>query len=575
MALSLKKLALLLLILVAPSANAAGPEPLTGDWHGQLDTPQGALTLLVTLQADERKVLSGVLESRSQAPGVKIPLKDVQAQSDSLSFQVPSIAASFQGTWDEDQQQWEGVFAQQLSFPLTLKRGTPPVDAVVRGLDGTWQGKLRRNEVDLRLVLRVRTDDQGTNVTLDSPDLGAFGMPVSDFTRDGDEVSFDVQAAAVRFKGRLVQDDATITGQWTRPGQPDATVSFVRTGESTERPAQVRPQMPTEPLGYRAEEVSFDNPQAKGVTLAGTLTWPAGKGPFPAAVLISGSGPQDRDQQVFGHRTFAVLSDHLTRAGIAVLRVDDRGVGGSTGEHGAATSADFATDANAAANYLLGRDGIDRAAVGFVGHSEGGMIGPLAVLDNDRIAYLVMLAGPGTSTSQLIETQRRLISLSQGVSKAELQRRDPVFASINRSLIAATDQADAQARVRAILTPTALEALGAPTAQGEMMVQQLSREWYRYFLRYDATAVLQRVKIPVLAINGALDLQVPADENLAAIAAALRENPDATTKKLDGLNHMFQTTTTGAFGEYPDLTETFAPVALESVSSWILERFGR
>lgn len=575
MTLSLKKLMLFLLILATPVANAAGPEPLTGDWHGQLDTPQGALTLLVTLQADEREALSGVLESRSQAPGVKIPLKDVQAQSDSLSFLVPSIAASFQGTWDESSQQWKGVFSQQVSFPLTLKRGTPAVDAVVPGLDGTWQGKLRRNEVDLRLVLRVRTDNQGTNVTLDSPDLVAFGMPVSGFTRDGDEVSFDVHAAAVHFKGSLVQDDATITGQWSRPGQPDATVSFVRTGESTERAAQVRPQMPTEPLSYRAEEVSFDNPQAKGVTLAGTLTWPEGKGPFPAAVLISGSGPQDRDQHVFGHSTFAVLSDHLTRAGIAVLRVDDRGVGGSTGDHGSATSADFAIDANAAADYLLGREGIDQAAVGFIGHSEGGMIGPLAVLDNDRIAYLVMLAGPGTSTSQLIETQRHLISLSQGVSEAELARTDPVFARINRSLITATDHADAQARVQAILTPAALEALGAPAAQGEMMVQQLSREWYRYFLRYDATAVLEQVRIPVLAINGALDLQVPADENLAAIAAALGANPDATTKKLEGLNHMFQTTSTGAFGEYPDLTETFAPVALETVSSWILERFER
>lgn len=571
----LKSMTWFLLILLAPIANAAGPEPLTGDWHGTLDTPQGALMLLVTLQADGQQVLSGVLESRTQAPGVKIPLKDVQAQSGSMKFQVPSITGSYQGTWNEDRQQWEGVFAQQLSFPLNLKRGALPVAAVVRGLDGTWQGTLRRNDVDLRLVLRVRTDDQGTVATLDSPDLGAFGMPVTGFNRDGESVSFDVQAAAVGFKGLLNADSSTVTGQWSRPGQPDATVSFQRTDASTERPDQVRPQMPSQPLSYRAEEVSFGNPQAEGVTLAGTLTWPEGKGPFPAAVLISGSGAQDRDQHVFGHRTFAVLSDHLTRAGIAVLRVDDRGVNESTGDHAAATSADFATDANAAANYLLGLDGINHDAVGFVGHSEGGMIGPLAVLDNDRIAYLVMLAGPGTSTSQLIETQRHLISLSQGVSKAELDRTDPVFARINQSLIAATDQADAQARVRAILAPAALESLGIPAAQGELMVQQLSRDWYRYFLQYDATSVLKQLRIPVLAINGALDLQVPADENLAAIAAALRANPDAITKKLEGLNHMFQTTTTGAFGEYPDLTETFAPVALETVSSWILERFAQ
>lgn len=560
------------LLLCAATARAQVPDHVLGDWHGVLDTPQGELTLIVSITLGDDGELSAELESRTQAPGQKIPLRDVRATDDSLSFSIRAIGASYRGVWVGEREHWAGEFTQGIVFPLTLERGMPPAAPVIDGLDGTWEGSLGRNDVDLRLVLRVRTDERGTSVTLDSPDMVAYGLPVSAFILRGDSVAFEVPAASVRYAGLLADGGASVTGQWIRPGQPAARVTFVRTATSTDRQARGRPQMPREPFEYRVEDVAFDNPDADAVTLAGTLTLPSGTGPFPAAILISGSGPQDRDETVFGHKPFAVLADHLTRHGVAVLRYDDRGFGESTGDHGAATSADFATDANAAASYLLERPEIDPAAIGFIGHSEGGMIAPIAATGNDRITFVILLSAPGTSTVQLIESQRRLIGLSQGLSEADLDRSAPVVAEINAALLASTNRADAEVRVRAALTTAALETLGLPGGR-DAAVQQFTRDWYRYFLGYDATDVLSGIKVPVLALNGALDQQVPADENLAAIAAALAHNPDATVRKLDGLNHMFQTARTGAMGEYADISETFAPVALQIVTEWIKARF--
>lgn len=560
-------------LFVAGSAVAQGPGEVVGDWHGVLGTPQGELLLVVTIVPGDDGELSGGLESPGQAPGQRIPLRDVRAKGDSLSFSIPAIGASFGGTWDGGTERWTGMFTQGIALPLTLERGAPPALPVIQGLDGVWEGTLRRNDVDLRLVLRVRTDDRGTAVTLDSPDMVAYDLPVSAFTVRGDTVSFGVPASSVRFTGLHAEGGGTLAGEWVRPGQPTAAVTFVRTASATARSARPRPQMPREPFDYRVEEVAFENTDADGVTLAGTLTLPRGDGPFPAAILISGSGPQDRDETIFGHKPFAVLADHLTRHGVAVLRYDDRGFGESTGDHSAATSADFATDANAAAAYLLDRPEIDQAAIGFIGHSEGGMIGPIAARANDRIAFLVLLAGPGTSTLQLIESQRRLLGLSQGMSEADLDRSAPVVAEIHTALRASISQADAQARVGAVLTPAGLEMLGVPVGGRDMAIQQFTRNWYRYFLAYDATAVLSGIKVPVLALNGELDVQVPADENLAAIAAALAHNPDVTVQRLEGLNHMFQTAQTGAMGEYADITETFAPIALRVVTEWINTRF--
>lgn len=560
-------------LVILGSTQLQAQSRASGAWHGVLTTPTGRLTLLFRFRDSADAGLVGEMESPDQPTDRKFPLTKVIGSSSTLAFSIPLINASYEGVWSAKEKGWSGVFRQGMALPLVLKRGEPPAKKVVEGLDGIWRGSVQRNEANLRLVLRVRTTPLGTAVTIDSPDVGAMGLPVLGLDRAGDTVRFQVPAAEVKFSGMLRDGQRNFGGQWSRPGSPDAEVTFVR--DSTAPVARARSQMPITISGYRAEDVWFVNPSDTSVRLAGTLTIPEGPGPFPAAVLISGSGGQDRDETIFGHKPFAVLADHLSKNGIAVLRYDDRGVGGSTGNHTIATSADFATDANSAVHYLLGRADIDHKAIGFIGHSEGGMIGPIAAVSNDSVAFLVMLAGPGTNTDQLSLSQRRLLGLSQGVSNADLDKTEPIIRSILATVRAAPDSQQAVVRVRRLLTPQALRALGATSAQRNLIASQYAGPWMRYFLKYQPTDFLPRLKVPVLAINGSVDRQVPSAENLAAIRVALADNKDATVQELPGLNHFFQTAGTGALGEYADLAETFAPSAMNIVSEWILVRFGK
>jgi pimeloyl-ACP methyl ester carboxylesterase len=276
---------------------------------------------------------------------------------------------------------------------------------------------------------------------------------------------------------------------------------------------------------------------------------------------------------MLGHKPFAVVADYLTRHGIAVLRFDDRGVGKSTGKYADATSADLATDANAAADYLMTRREIRHDAVGFIGHSEGGMIGPIAMASNPRIAFLVMMAGPGTALDKLMLSQRRLIGSQMGQSEEAIDRAEPVMAAVFHDVAnGATPDAGRQA-ARAVLTPAAMTALGATGADPDLVLNQVTGPWFSYFLRYDPAPNLERIRVPLLAMNGSLDRQVPPEANLAAIKAATAGDPDATIVELPGLNHLFQTAKTGAVGEYADIQETVAPIALETMGDWLTKRF--
>ena len=559
-------LGLAVLAFAAPAANAQ--TRALGEWYGALATPSGRLTVLFRFQQSGDSV-SGSLESIDQAPGQLIPLSKVSATASALTFAIPAIGGSYAGTWNDAEQQWTGTFTQGMALPLTLKRGAPPASVIVEGVDGTWRGTLRRDTTTLHLVLHVSTKSNGTSATLDSPDIGAFGLAVEGLTRVRDTLRFRVPIATVEFTGQVSDQTHSIRGQWSRAGQPPAAVTFERDAPATKPTSQVRTQWPVTPDGYRSEEVSFVNLTATSVTLAGTLTIPTGSGPFPAAVLISGSGPQDRDEALFGHRPFAVLADYLSKRGIAVLRYDDRGFAKSTGIHSVATSIDFATDANAAVRFLFTRGDIDHKAVGFVGHSEGGMIGPISAVDNHDVAYLVLLAGPGTNTDQLLLSQRRLISMSQGVPLAFLVKSEPVMRDVFHAVRTAADSAAAVAGVRALLTDDRLLAMGAASAQRDLIVTQFTAPWMRYFLTYEPSAFLPRLRVPVLALNGSLDQQVPSTENLAGMRALLAGNPAATVRELPGLNHLFQTATTGAVSEYEDIAETFAPSAMNVVAEWI------
>lgn len=561
----------------APAAASATAVDAVGTWHGTLVTPGGALMLVLFVERASDGSLKAALESPDQAPGQKIPVSTIKAENGQIALEIAAIHASFEGRWNAGEQVWSGTFRQGAELPLKLEKGAPPAKPVVAGLDGTWRGKISRNGVDLRLVLHIATGAQGTAILLDSPDQLANGVPLQDLARDGQKISFRLALRGVRYDGVLSADMQRMSGTWQAPNQPAAEVDFARDAATAAADSgPKRPQTPQPPFPYRAEEVAFDNPFESGVHLAGTLTLPQGKGPFPAAIMITGSGQQDRDETMLGHKPFAVIADYLTRRGIAVLRVDDRGVGKSTGDVAKATSADFATDANAAFAYLRTRGESRAQAIGFIGHSEGGMIGPIAMATNKQVAFLIMMAGPGVATQKLLLAQRRAIGLSMGRSEAEIAKAQPIEASLFKALASGATFDQGLKAARALLTPDAMAAIGLPPGTDpQLVLAQFGSPWFRYFFQYDPAPNLRAIRVPVLAMNGSLDRQVLPAENLAAIKAALKDDRDVTIVELPGLNHLFQTARTGAVGEYADIEETVAPAALERMASWISARFGQ
>jgi len=563
------------IVVAAPAAAQEAPD-IAGDWHGTVTPAQFSVTLVLHVTRGEDGTLGGGIENFDQNPGNAAPLTEIAVADGRLTFRVGSINATYEGTWDEAAQQWTGTLNQGAALPLNLAQGAPPPRPVIAGLDGVWRGTVERNGVSLRQVLRGRTVAQGTFILYDSPDQLVQGVPVADIARDGQAVSFTAFGGVTRFTGTLSEDGTQLAGAWVTPNQPDMATTFTRTATdlSAGPPPLNRPQEPKGPFPYRAEEVAFDNPAAPGVRLAGTLTLPEGDGPFPAAILLTGSGPQNRDEELMGHKPFAVIADHLTRNGIAVLRFDDRGTAGSTGDWATATSPDHASDANAAFAWLATRPEVRRDAIGMIGHSEGSITGPTAMASNDDVAYFVSLAGVGTDLVQLLLSQRRLLVTQMGIAQEEIDRQEPVMRALYEAMASGeTPQAGYDAAM-AVLTPEAKTALGMPVEMdGAVVVRQISAPWLQYLLKYDPVPNWSRITVPVLALNGTLDLQVPVKENLDAIRAALKDNPDVTIVELPGLNHLFQTARTGALGEYRDIEETFSPTALTLVSEWIRERF--
>lgn len=443
---------------------------------------------------------------------------------------------------------------------------------------GGWGGALEVSGIRLRMVLTV-ADSAGTlQARFRSVDQNntEFGGTVR---TAGDSVVIQSPLIGATYRAVLVGRD-TLRGEWMQ-GAGTLPLNMVRGADA----AMVlrRPQHPQPPFPYRTEEVTVES--VPGVRLAGTLSIPRGAGPHPGVVLVTGSGAQDRDETLLSHKPFLVLADHLTRNGIAVLRLDDRGVGGSTGSFQAATSADFAQDATAAVRWLRARPEVADDRVGIVGHSEGGLIAPLVASRHpDAVNFLVLLAGPGIPSAELLVTQGALISRAAGDPESEIQRTSVLQREMFATIAQTADSAALHARLREIgerfqasLTPEERARPDASDATLTAAINTMVSPWYRWFLRYDPAPALRATRVPVLALNGALDLQVPADENLAGIERALRAggNRDVTTEKLPGLNHLFQTATTGSPREYGEIEETMAPVVLERVTAWIRERFVR
>jgi uncharacterized protein len=339
-----------------------------------------------------------------------------------------------------------------------------------------------------------------------------------------------------------------------------------------------RPQEPIKPYPYVEEQVSFEGKQP-GVKLAGTLTLPKGPRPFPAVLLVSGSGPQDRDEALLGHRPFLVLADYLTRRGIAVLRVDDRGVGGSVGASANDTSESYAGDALAGVEFLAHRPDIDPRRVGIIGHSEGGLVAPMVAAKTPQVSYIVLMAAPGVSGEQLLDQQSYLVSKAKGASDETIALNRDTQRKMFALLKQGKDYIATEKELRAIwgeaktkMTSEDLRAMGDPDAVARSQIKAVMSPWFRYFLTYDPSVALRNVHCPVLALNGELDLQVPPKQNLPAIEAALKAggNNDFSVRELPHLNHLFQTAKTGAPSEYGTIEETLSPVALDAMGNWIV-----
>ncbi len=415
---------------------------------------------------------------------------------------------------------------------------------------------------------------------MDSPDQGAFGIPVSNVTLNGNELKIEVGMINGVFEGRLNEEQQICEGVWRQNSYNIPLVLEKR--KEGEAEVNTRPQEPQPPYPYEEKEVSYLN-EAAGVKLAGTLTIPEGEGPFPAVLLITGSGSQDRDETLFGHKPFKVIADYLTRQGIAVLRVDDRGVGGSTGNPLTAATADLAGDVLSGVEFLKDRPEIDNEKIGLIGHSEGGMIAPMVAVQSDDIAFIVLMAAPGIPGDEIIMYQVEAIARTEGIEEDELQEVLLQQREILDIVIEVEEDEIAAGEIRSILESTYAKMSEADkdilkTAYGsieeyiEQTIQQLLLPWYRYFIKYDPRPVLAEVSCPVLAVNGSKDLQVEARTNLLAIEEVFKKagKRNYQIKEFTGLNHLFQTSQTGHPAEYGQIKETISPDVLEYMGSWIL-----
>lgn len=431
---------------------------------------------------------------------------------------------------------------------------------------GDWHGTLSVQGVELRLGLSLARGTDGSLAgAMTSPDQTPAPIPVAEVKLQGETLSFTVPEIRASYSATWDESRKAWSGTLSQSGM---TIPLTLAQGALE--ARRRPQVPAKPYPYKEEDVSV--PSVPGVVMACSLTTPAGKGPFPGVVMITGSGAQDRDEALAGHQPFLVISDYLTRRGVSVLRCDDRGFAKSTGNFAESTTADFAKDTEAEAAFLRARPGIDPRHVGLIGHSEGGMIAPIVAVADPKIAFIVMMAGPGAPITELMTAQRAAVAKSMGADPAALAQNEAQLVKLNAAVAAAKDTATAEA------TAVSLVKAANPNmgdAAIKRLIQPLTTPWYRWFIAYDPRPTLAKVKVPILALDGTKDVQVVASQNLPAIRAATKANKDVTIVELPGLNHLFQTAGTGAPTEYGTIEETVSPAALALMGDWIAKHTAR
>lgn len=437
-----------------------------------------------------------------------------------------------------------------------------------QNIAGSWNGVLKVQGTELKLVLNVKSENNQLSANMDSPSQGAKGIPVSSISYKDSILNFAIDNIGAQYSGRL-NKEGFFSGIFKQSGL--SLPLDLKKGSDEVR----HPQTPVPPYPYVSEDIQFDNKEA-GNRLAGTLTYPEKGSKFPAVILISGSGAQNRDEELFGHKPFLVLADHLTRNGVAVLRFDDRGYGESTGNFATATTKDFATDVKAGIEYLKTRNMVDPKKIGLIGHSEGGLIAPMIASDSKQVTFVVMLAGPGLPGDQILLMQSAISARASGASEEVLSSIKNIYSPAYLIAKKPTDTQTCQQELTTYFNEAYSNAGqfsndGQKKAYINQQITVMTSPWMRYFLSYDPVPTLQKVKCPVLALFGEKDTQVPPKENAVAVKKALQngENKNFEVKELPGLNHLFQECTTGLTTEYATIEQTFSPTALKVISDWI------
>ena len=565
----MKKLFIILAFIVG-TTSLSFAQDIVGDWNGKLKIGEAELRLVLHITKAGDGSLKATLDSIDQGAN-GIPVNAVTLKDSQLNLKIDAVNGTYDGKVKADASEIDGTWSQGQPLELNFHRGNiakaAPKPAKPSDIDGDWLGTLDTGMMKLRLVLHITNTGDGLMANVDSLDQGANGIPVTSITRAGASLKFDMKSIGGAYDGTISQDLGTFSGTWTQVGK-SWPLAFKRVKNAAELERR-RPQNPVKPYPYREEEVSYSNPAAK-IELAATLTIPPGKGPFPAVLLIVGSGPHDRDETIMGHKPFLVLADYLTRKGIVVLRADKRGVGKSGGNYSQAVMADFAWDAEAGVAYLKTRPEVNPHKIGLVGHSEGGIEAPMVAARNSDVAFVVMMAGPGVPGDEILGEQVVLIGRAAGKSQADVEKDAAVQREVLAIVKKDADSAVLEKDLRAVMAGK------VPEAQIGMQVKMVSSPWFRDFVLYDPAATLSKLTCPVLDINGEKDLQVPPSQNLPPIRKALEAagNKNFEVVELPGLNHLFQTAKTGGVGEYSEIEETMSPLALEKVANWILKVAG-
>jgi uncharacterized protein len=442
---------------------------------------------------------------------------------------------------------------------------------------GQWNGLLTVQGTQLHIVFKIAADGKGYTTTMDSPDQGAKDIPVTMTTFVENVLTLTVPAAKIVYTGKLTKDE--IVGDF-KQGTHAFPMTLTRgIQQKVEKAVSSASQIPVKPYPYREENVAFEN-KAANVKLIGTLTLPTKKGKYPVVVLISGSGPQNRDEEILGHKPFLVLADFLTRNGIAVLRYDDRGTGESSGDFATATSADFAGDVEAAVAFLRTRKDINKKKIGLMGHSEGGLIAPMVAAKDPKIGFIALLAGTGIRGDELLLMQQSLIGRASGATDEEITKNEMNNRAAFNIVTRSKDNKELTSELTSFLNEVFEKNPELGKVEGlskedfvQSQIEQMMNPWMQYFLKYDPKPTLEKVKCPVLAINGEKDLQVPGEVNLNAIKTAIAKggNTNVTTNLLPNLNHLFQECDTGSPSEYQTIEQTFSPKALDLLKDWVLK----